>query len=357
MPRPRLNINNGLPKRWRFTHGAYYYSVPKGCEQHWEGKKTFKLGDTLPAAYAVWAQRINKPVEKSSSIADLLDRYALQVVPTKAPKTRVDNNRQIVRLRAVFGELTLTDLQPKDIYTYLDRRRNGHESKGLVSARREIALLSHAFTKAVEWGYIARHPFKGEIRLDGENPRTRYIEDWEIDECLALSAKPNDRATPMVQASIRIKCATGLRRGDILRIKISDIKTDGIHVSPHKTRKRSPKKIIFSWTPELRAAVQAAKDTHPVDISPWLFCTRRGECYVDEATGDAPGWSSLWKRFMRRVMTETKVTERFTEHDIRAKAGSDSGSAQSAQELLAHENLSTTQRIYRRKPRVVIPLK
>jgi hypothetical protein len=41
----------------------------------------------------------------------------------------------------------------------------------------------------VEWGYLKRHPFKKEVRLDGERgqkARDRYIEDWEIAEALAL---------------------------------------------------------------------------------------------------------------------------------------------------------------------------
>lgn len=47
-------------------------------------------------------------------------------------------------------------------------------------AKKEIALLSHAFTKAVEWGYVRTHPFKGQVRIQGSKPRERYIEDWEI---------------------------------------------------------------------------------------------------------------------------------------------------------------------------------
>ena len=49
MPKQRNPENQGLPKRWRFTRNAYYYQVPPGQEFNWEGKQTFKLGNTLPA--------------------------------------------------------------------------------------------------------------------------------------------------------------------------------------------------------------------------------------------------------------------------------------------------------------------
>ncbi len=65
----------------------------------------------------------------------------------------------------------------------------------------------------------------------------------------------------------------------------------------------------------------------------------------------------MWARFMDRLLAETKVTERFTEHDLRAKAGSDAETLEQAQALLAHASPATTKRIYRRKAEVVAPLK
>lgn len=66
-------------------------------------------------------------------------------------------------------------------------------------------VLSHAYTKAVEWGYIDRHPFKGEVRLQGERPRDRYVEDWETVECLALASKRTKGSVLAIQAYMRLK--------------------------------------------------------------------------------------------------------------------------------------------------------
>ncbi len=57
-PRKRNSENQKLPARWRFKHGAYYYRVPTGAGQHWDGKKDFRLGKTLAEAHATFAARI-----------------------------------------------------------------------------------------------------------------------------------------------------------------------------------------------------------------------------------------------------------------------------------------------------------
>lgn len=82
----------------------------------------------------------------------------------------------------------------------------------------------------------------------------------------------------------------------------------------------------------------------------FLFSNRRGKGYFNEATGLCNGWDSIWQRFMDRILAETKVQERFTEHDLRAKVGSDAASLEKARALLQHADARTTARVYRRKP-------
>lgn len=347
MPRKRNKENVGLPARWQYTHGGYYYQVPPGLEGKWDGKKKFRLGKTLPEAYAEWARRM-VVVDAANTIGALLDRYGLEVVPTKGARTQVENQRAIRNLRAVFGDAPLTWLKPQAVYQYVDKRKATP-----VAANRAVDVLSHVFTKAVEWGYIDRHPFKGEIRLQGEKPRTRYIEDWEIVECLSLDSKRKKGSVLVIQAYIRVKLLTGMARSDLLRLDPTpgrSFKEDGIHITRHKTEGKTGKSTIYEWSDELRAAVDLALSVRPVDIAPFLFCTRKGEGYIDEEKGTASGWDSMWQRYMERVMTETKVTERFTEHDLRAKCASDAESLEHARALLSHADSRTTDRIYRRKP-------
>lgn len=353
MPRRRLKENDGLPKRWKLHHGAYYYLVPIGLESAWDGKKKFRLGATLPEAYAVWAERVGR-LDKIRTVDQLLDQYAIEVIPTKAPSTRTQNLTALKPLRQNLGTAPLAKLKPPIIYGYV--RHRGKEAK--TGALREIEVLSHALTKAVEWGYIDAHPFAWQMRFESDSPRDRYVEDWEIEECLSIQARRKKGSVRAAQAYIRLKLLTGMARGDLLRLRPGvDFKEDGIHIQRHKTAKKTGKRTVYLWTDELRAVVAAAITARPVDISPWLFCTLKGECYINEETGRAGAWESLWANFMARVMKETKVTESFHEHDIRAKAASDAETLEHAQALLSHADPKTTKRIYRRKAERVKPLR
>lgn len=363
MPRKRKKKNQGLPARWRLAHGAYYYQVPPGMEAEWDGKKMFRLGKLLNEAYRSWSTRLKdaEHPKKIRTIADLLDRYVLEVVPTKAPVSRPLNELWIRKLRDVFGGMALAQMKPTLVYQYVDKRSKKHKNEngkivgGRTAAHREIEVLSHAFTKAVEWGLIDKHPFKQEVRLQGEKPRDRYVEDWEVLECLGLNSIRAKGSVRVIQAYIGLKLQTGMARSDLLRLTSSNLKDDGIHIQRHKTKDSTGKKTIYEWTGELCAAVDLAKSVRPV-ISPFLFCNRKGEGYIDEATGQSYGWDSMWQRFMDRILKETKVTNRFHEHDLRAKVASDADTKEHARALLSHADSRTTDIIYRRKPEVVRPI-
>lgn len=361
-PRKRNPENRGLPLRWKHEHGCYFYRVPPGQEAAWDGKKTFPLGRTLHKAHKVYAERIEVQ-DNVHNVAQLLDRYLLEVTPTKALRTQLPEPAYVVELKKVFGSAPVVGgVRPQHIYQYVDKRLDRTEGaeprKAKTQARNEIKILSHAFTKAVEWGYLDRHPFKGEVRLEGGKSRDRYIEDWEIVEVLALKPFRKRGSVRMIHAYIRLKLLTGLRMTDLLLLQPGDAKEDGLHVRPSKTRNSTGARKIFAWTDEKgvdngrRNAFDQCLTVRPLDIAPWVFCTEDGGCYV-EGNGLTTNFNSVWKRFMDRVLKETKVTTRFAERDLRAKAGSDVESLQRAQQLLGNADAKITLKHYRRRPEVV----
>lgn len=360
MPKKRRPENTALPARWAKKHGAFYFRVPKGLEKFWDGKRWFRLGATISEAYRAWAERAER-TDRLYTVGQLLDRYLLDVVPTKQPTTQAHNKIAIPNLREVFADMGLDEITPQMIYKYVDKRsvkrRNaaGKLVGGRTAAMREAEVLSHAFTKAVEWGEISRHPFKNEVRLDNPKPRDRYVEDWEIEECMKLDSKRKSGSVLAVQAYIRLKIMTGMDTKTLLTLTVSDMTDEGIAIARAKVSKSSGKRTLYLWTPELREAVEQAIAARPA-ISPYLFCNRDGEGYYDPSTGRYDGWDSMWNRFMNRLLKETKVREKFTAHDLRAKAGSDAVSEEEARKLLSHASVETTRRIYRRKAERVTPL-
>jgi hypothetical protein len=185
-----------------------------------------------------------------------------------------------------------------------------------VAARREIEVLSHAYTKAIEWGWADRHPFKGKLALPKEEPRTRYVEDWEILEMMSLEPRQKAGSVRAVQSFIRVMLLTGLRRVDLLRIQVDSVQEQGFVAHVGKSRNQ----LTFLWTQELWTAVSLAKNSRPAENSVWLFCKADGGGYFNEANGRADGWDSMWGRFVDRALLETKIVKRFTEHDLRARA-------------------------------------
>jgi len=256
------------------------------------------------------------------------------------------------RVKCPSVSIPLAAIRPKHVYLYVDKRC------APTAAKREIEVLRHAFTKAVEWGIIDQHPFIGQVRLPSSKPRTRYVTDHEIMAALSLTSRRKRGSVNVIRAYIKIKLLTGMSRSDLLRLRPeTDFLDEGICNTRHKTKGTTGITTIYEWTDELLAAVDEALAARPASASPYLFCTRDGKCYVDESMGLANGWDSMWQRFMLRVLDETDVEERFTEHDLRAKCASDGESLEHAKALLAHAGDRTTNRWYRHKPTRVRPLK
>lgn len=329
-PKPRNKGNRELPARWRLRHGAYYYRVPVNCRDSWDGKTEFRLGKTLPEAYKAWSERLEY-LSDARNMSELLDRYALEVVPEKAHKSQESNRISIRRLRPVFGDLPIESVLPKHAYRYMDMVAKKH---GKASANRDFEVLSHSLSKAVEWGLTDTNRVKGEVRKFSIPRRERYIENWELEESLKV-------AGPILCAYIGLKLLTGLRRGDLLRIKTSDLHDDGIHVQMSKTNMP----LIIEWTEELRDAVELAKSVRSKDCVLWLFCTRSGDCFVKD-NGTASAFDSLWQRFMARAIEKTALDKKYQEKDLRKKTASDMPLL-AAQQLLGHTTSNTTKRHYR----------
>jgi hypothetical protein len=64
---------------------------------------------------------------------------------------------------------------------------------------------------------VENHPIKGKVVSHGERPRERYVEDGELIEALKVANK-------VVRAYVGLKVLTGLRRTDILCLRIVDLK-------------------------------------------------------------------------------------------------------------------------------------
>lgn len=312
--------NLDMPARVYLSRGWWFF-VPKGAS-------AIKLAkaDDKPGALRAYAEIMEGGV--SESVNAMLDRYRNEVLIGKAPKTQQVQEFQIEKLRAVFGAMSLAAVRPEHVAEYLDR------SDRKVSANREIALLSHVFTKAMRWGKCDANPCRG-VERNKERPRNRYIAHDEFIDVMEC-------ATPAVQVMMALAYVTGQREGDLLRLTRAQIQENGIAFTQRKTGKR----LVVSWTQSLVWCIEQAGKLPTNGIhSLFVVCQRNGQPYSES------GFQTIWQRHIRDCHKSGVIAERFTFHDIRAKAGSDGKDGR----LLGHMDPRTLRRIYMRKPELVSP--
>ena len=180
-------------------------------------------------------------------------------------------------------------------------------------------------------------PLGGHFYSAGDKSRReRYVEDSEYQAIYAL-------ASPMMQVAMDLAVLTGLRRGDLLELTRDNLTDEGILVRTSKTGKA----LLIEWSDELRQVVERARKIKPQVRMP-LLCTRNGTAYT------AGGFNANWQRLMRKAAK--RGLARFHFHDLRAKSASDD-TLEAATKRLGHMDVRVTERVYRRRPTRVKPLR
>jgi integrase len=315
----RRQHDRHLPQRVYIRRGIYYFAEPEG--------RWLPLGRDLATAMAKYST-IAGP-HSVHTFADLLDRYLLEVLPKKAPRTRADQIKQIPKLRAAFGHLTPDQLTPRLVQRY----RNLRAQRSKAQANQELALLSHVCATAIEWELMEANPCR-DVKKYRLPPRTHYVTDEDYRLVW-------NQAGPRLRLFMDLALLTGQREGDLRALTWEQIGKEGVEFRQGKTGKH----LIVTWSPALRAVIAAARRVRP--LGPTVVSTRAGEPFNQSA------FSSLWRRAMARAGEPWE--RRFRFHDLRAKSASDD-SLTAASERLGHGDARLTQRVYRRAPARVRPL-
>lgn len=328
MSRPRER-NKHLPKYVTIIHGSYWYRPPNGKPQ-----KLARVGEESKfyAAYARYAF----PTEEgeSGTVADYLDRYEREIVPTLAERTQKDYHKYLRTLREEFGHLHPDDVRPKDVGRFMD------VPKGRIHRARIVAVLSAAYGFMVGSWYVAERNPCLQVKRPKNPPRDRYVTD---DEYKAIHAIMPVRQ----QIAMELAYLCGQRQGDVLKLKWSDCGDEGITFNQSKTGQSR----LVLYSDALRETLARAKLILPDLPREYVVRTRKGTRYT------SAGFRACWQRIMARAMKEGTIAKRFTFHDIRAKTVSDEDNVDTAQLRAGHTSKAMTLRVYSRKVRKVTALK
>lgn len=301
--------------------GAYYYVV--------DGVWT-PLGRDYGEALRLWAEYEGRSVTKGQTVADAIAYYIDARKPELSPKTVEAYMVSQKKLGAAFGTKRLTALKPEDVTRYL------RSAASKVSANRDKALLLAAYNWVNGEGWIEPVGYNpARVRRNPEKARKRYVTDGELTTLM-------EAAKPKVALLIELAYITGVRKSDLLKIRLADLREDGLHVEQGKTGKRQ----VFEWTDGLRRITDSAKSLRRTVGSLWLFPADRKPGQPMTALALRTAWE--------RARKDAKLLD-VRWHDLRRKAGSDAAQGE-AQALLGHADGRVTERHYRAKPTVVKPL-
>lgn len=326
------------------THrsGITYYYFDKGGKP----RKEIPLGKDYVLAVRKWSELI-ATTEKAAvaNFASLADKYEREVVPLKAKSTQVLQSSDINLLREFFclpSPAPLDEIKPSHIHALLQWKK--HQP---TTANRLKRTFSHMFNMARAWGYTEKaNPCMG-IKGLPVKKREQYITDEVFRAVWNVAAWP-------LRDAMDLAYLTGQRPADTVGMTDGDIEDGRLKVTQGKTGAKLRIRIEGELA-VLLDRIKARKDACKMWSSA-LVVNQAGEALSQKALAE------VYKRARKKAaklnpkLADQIKTMRF--YDLRAKAADDVSEVRgeaAAAELLGHDSVTTTQRHYLRKGRVVGP--
>lgn len=340
---PRMIRRNATLKSGKIWTGYYY----NGRDANGK-RKEIPLGGDLDQAKVEWARLERRaPPKPSHLLGSLFDRYVKEIIPTKGLRTQSDNMKELKQLRKAFEKAPIDSITPQVVAQYRDART------AKVRANREIALLSHMFTIAREWGLTSNaNPCFG-VRRNKEKPRDYYAGD------IVWNAVYSE-AVQELKDAMDLAYLTGQRPADVLKVATTDLNAGFLMVKQGKTEKKLRLRLedagvqsaLSAFINDLqeRRALAGIKtsslitNTSGLRMSQQMLRNRWDEAREKAAIkAGADGDSSL-----------AVLIRQFQFKDIRPKAASEIELAH-ASRLLGHSTEEMTKKVYRRVGEIVKP--
>ncbi len=190
-----------------------------------------------------------------------------------------------------------------------------------ASVNRELALLKHLYSKAIEWGKVKESPAKRAKILKGEVKRIRFLLPAESKRLLSNCA---DHLKPIVAVALH----TGMRKGELLTLKWDQVNLEQGIISLLDTKNHERRDIPMNETVKsVLESIERKGDS--------VFCNGDGENFV-----------SVRKSFDSAVRKSGITDFRF--HDLRHTFASnlvmEGVDIMTVKELMGHKTLDMTLR-------------
>lgn len=348
--RPRSTENRDLPpgvyRRKRIRKNGniwvgYYYRNSLG--------KEIPLGTDLVKAKLKWAELEAKatPAELTT-MKGIFDQYEKLIIPKKAPRTQKDNIYELKQLRTAFDPAPIDAITPSMVAQYRDTR------SAKTRANREIALLSHVFNTAREWGLTTKvNPCLG-VRKNKEKPRDYYANE-------AVWQAVYEEASEELKDAMDLAYLTGQRPADVLSMRKDDVEGVYLRVNQGKTGKRL--RIVMEVdgvNNSLGTLLERIRRRTSDHLTPFFILNSNGKKLSWEMLRNR--WQDAREAARVKAISEKKPElanriAQFQFRDIRPKAASEITDLADASLLLGHSKEGITERVYRRIGAIAKPSK
>ena len=214
-----------------------------------------------------WARELESQVDRfgaapdtrileTTTLSELLERYKTEVSPTKRGSVQEIQRLDVLK-RHDIAYRTLIGLSQQDIASFRDARLKTVKP---ATAVRELAILSHVLDVAMrDWGYpLAQNVVKMIRRPVINNARSRRLSGSE--EMRILEACDEGRIE-CFRTLIILAIETGMRRGELLGLKWTDISHNRRVISLAMTKNGTSREVplsnkAFNALVELKASVE-----------------------------------------------------------------------------------------------------
>lgn len=277
---------------------------------------------------------------KRHTLADLVDRYTRDVLPTKKAKTQGPQRQQLAWWKATLGSHALADCTPALIAEARDTLArepitpktpdSEPRYRSPASVVRYLAVLSHAFSVAVrEWGWTEDNPVLKVKKPTEPRGRVRFLSD---DERATLLNACRESSNPWLYLAVVVALSTGMRKGELMGLTWKDVDLQAGRVVLHDT-KNGERRVVPLAGPALALLKDHAK-VRRLDTD-LLFPGQRKDTPVDLRTP--------WETALKRAGIED-----FRWHDLRHSTASylamNGASLTDIAEVLGHKTLAMVKR-------------
>ncbi len=156
------------------------------------------------------------------TVADLVDRYVEDVLPTKVKnKDRRTFRQRLTWWKTAIGGYALADVTPGLIGECRDKlsRTTNHYGERLSPAtlNRYLAAFSAGLKHAVnEWQWLDDNPMRRVTKRAESRGRVRYLSEAERERLLAACRESDN---PYLYPAVVLALATGARKGELFKLR------------------------------------------------------------------------------------------------------------------------------------------